>query len=315
MSNVLSSLGFSATIVLPLLLMMTMGKALQLSGKLSDTFLKETNAILFNYALPALLFFSIVQGEFSFSEQWKVVAAGYCAIALLYVLALGIGKCWIKQAEDRGVFVQGVFRGNLSVLGLVLVAEIYGKQGLTTGAIFAGSATVILNVLGVMCLIGGRSRIQVMDLCLHIAKNPLIIAITLAFLLRALQVNLPEFIVRFGKLLTSIVLPLSLLSTGAVCRIRDLVHVEKIAFCASIGKVIISPIVFYLMGLVFGVKGVDLAILCIMGMCPAATAGYIMAKQLGANAVIAANIIALTTFMCLFLVVIPIVVFRFYGIA
>lgn len=112
MSNVLSSLGFSATIVLPLLLMMTMGKALQLSGKLSDTFLKETNAILFNYALPALLFFSIVQGEFSFSEQWKVVAvAGYCAIALLYVLALGIGKCWMKQAEDRGVFVQGVFRG------------------------------------------------------------------------------------------------------------------------------------------------------------------------------------------------------------
>lgn len=198
---------------------------------------------------------------------------------------------------------------------MVLVAEIYGKQGLTTGAIFAGSATVILNVLGVMCLIGGRSRIQVMDLCLQIVNNPLIIAITLAFLLRALQVNLPEFIVRFGKLLTSIVLPLSLLSTGGRVSDSGSSSCRKNCFLRQYWQVIISPIVFYLMGIVFGVKGADLAILCIMGMCPAATAGYIMAKQLGANVVIAANIIALTTFMCLFLVVIPIVVFRFYGIA
>ena len=69
---------------------------------------------------------------------------------------------------------------------------------------------------------------------------------------------------------------------------------------ASIGRIIITPLVAIGVGLSFGLSGVHMGVLFLMVASPAAAASYVMAKAMGGNAILAANILAFTTVVGMF---------------
>ena len=67
------------------------------------------------------------------------------------------------------------------------------------------------------------------------------------------------------------------------------------AFAASGFKLLVVPVVLVVLGLAFSLPAQSMAILFLMAASPTAAASFIMARALGGNSQLAANIVALST--------------------
>ena len=83
---------------------------------------------------------------------------------------------------------------------------------------------------------------------------------------------------------------------------------------ASIGRIIIAPLLAIVIGLAFGLTGVHMGVLFLMVASPTAAASYVMAKAMGGNDVLAANILAFTTVVGLFGMAIGAAILRGLGL-
>ena len=79
-----------------------------------------------------------------------------------------------------------------------------------------------------------------------------------------------------------------------------MLNLSGLSMQASIGRIVIAPIVAILVGLSFGLTGVHMGVLFLMVASPTAAASYVMAKAMGGNEILAANILAFTTVVSLF---------------
>lgn len=308
---------FALNIVLPNLMLMGLGFFMRKKGQVSKDFIDQASKLVFNYALPCLLFFSVIQSTVNFSEQFYLIAAGLAVTLLLYFGAELYARYFIERPEDKGVFVQGVFRSNMAIIGLATVANAYGTEGLSIGAVYMGVITLVFNILAVITLsrttvdpeadpkqVARHENYAVM-ISKKLFTNPLILALIAAFgykiLASTLELpELPSVITQTGALLSAVSLPLALICAGATIDMRSMLNLSGLSMQASIGRIVIAPIVAILVGLSFGLTGVHMGVLFLMVASPTAAASYVMAKAMGGNEILAANILAFTTVVSLF---------------
>ena len=298
---------FAITIVLPNLALMGLGFFMQRRGEASQAFIDQSSNFVFNYCLPCLLFFSVVDSDVDYGKQITLIIAGILVTFILFIGAEIYAKRFVSRPADQGVFVQGIFRSNMAIIGLATVANAYGERGLSIGAVYMGVVTILFNILAVITL--SRVSKSVDDTwvsrSLMIVKklftNPLIIALLAAFAYKALMLPpLTGVIHTTGDLLAAVALPLALICAGASIDLKSMLHPSGLSMQASIGRIVVAPVVAITVGLGFGLTGVHMGVLFLMAASPTAAASYVMAKAMGGNDVLAANILAFTTVVGMF---------------
>lgn len=311
---------FAITIVLPNLFLMGLGFFMQKRGEASQGFIDQASSFVFNYCLPCLLFFSVVDSDVDYAKQITLIAAGIIVTFILFIGAEIYANYFVSKPADQGVFVQGVFRSNMAIIGLATVANAYGERGLSIGAVYMGVVTIVFNILAVITL--SRVSKSVDDTwgsrSLMIGKklftNPLILALLAAFAYKALMLPpLTGVIHKTGDLLAAVALPLALICAGASIDLRSMLHPSGLSMQASIGRIVIAPLVAIMVGLGFGLSGVHMGVLFLMVASPTAAASYVMAKAMGGNDVLAANILAFTTVVGMFGMAVGAAILRVLG--
>ena len=80
---------FAITIVLPNLVLMWLGFFMQRRGEASQAFIDQASSFVFNYCLPCLLFFSVVDSEVDYAKQMTLIIAGIVVtLSLIHILTL-----------------------------------------------------------------------------------------------------------------------------------------------------------------------------------------------------------------------------------
>ena len=312
---------FAITIVLPNLALMWLGFFMQRRGEASQTFIDQASSFVFNYCLPCLLFFSVVDSDVDYSKQITLIVAGILVTFILFIGAEIYAKYFVSKPADQGVFVQGIFRSNMAIIGLATVANAYGERGLSIGAVYMGVVTILFNILAVITL--SRVSKSVDDTWLSrstmiikkLFTNPLIIALVAAFAYKASP--LPPIIGVIhttGDLLAAVALPLALICAGASIDLKLMLHPSGLSMQASIGRIVVAPLIAIAIGLGFGLSGVHMGVLFLMAASPTAAASYVMAKAMGGNDVLAANILAFTTVVGMFGMAIGAAILRGLGL-
>ncbi|MDO5639557.1 MAG: AEC family transporter [Neisseria sp.] len=308
---------FAVGVTVPSILLLFFGVVLRRSGQINNDFCAQASKLVFNYGLPTLLFVNLLKGEIHYGEQALLLLAGIVSTLLLYVGAELYAWKFVPQKRDKGVFVQGVFRSNLGVMGLAFVQNAYGGSGLAAGAVYTGVVTILFNILAVITLSrsdegswGGKLRL----ISFKIITNPLIVAIVAALVLQALHVKVPQPILQTAQYVGNISLPLALICAGAIFDMKSMFKMSDISLQASIGRLVVAPLVAVGVGLVFGLSGVAMGVLYLMTATPVAATSYVMAKVMGGNDVAAANITGITTFGAMFSAAVGIVVLRSMGL-
>ncbi|MDO5667948.1 MAG: AEC family transporter [Alcaligenaceae bacterium] len=307
---------FSLGVTFPSILLLCLGWYLRRSEQVDLKFCDQAAKIVFNYSLPALLFFSIYGSSTSFFDNIKVVMAGTVCIMMLFIGAELIARKKIKDPRDQGVFVQGVFRANMMIMGLAFVSSAYGTDGLAIGAIFGGFLTLLLNVLAVITLskASGTGKFNPLAMARQIITNPLIIAIIAALIFKSINLPVSPLIAEAGRYVAALALPLALICAGATLDFKRIFNTSDISLWASIGRLIVAPIVAIIVGLAFGLDSMTMGVMLLMTASPAAAASYVMAKAMGANDVAAANIIGLTTVGAMPTIAISLTALRYFGL-
>ena len=296
MSAFLHILSFAFSVTGPIFVILALGIILAQRGVITDAFIDAGSKLVFNVTLPALLFITISKTNIELTANFSLIGYGLLATLILFlVLEFAAAYC-IYPDQERGVVVQGAFRSNMGIVGLAYCVNAYGEVGLAAASIYLGPVTILFNVLAVITLNRSLNKQRsIAGTLLDIAKNPLILGIVMALPVAWSQVTLPGIVVKSGEYFAQMTLPLALLCTGASLSLKALREDSRNAVVASIGKLIVVPFIITLGGYWFGFRGMDLGILFLMTSSPTAAASYIMTRAMGGNAVLSANIIALTT--------------------
>lgn len=316
MSGFWNAILFAIEVTIPSILLLGFGVLLRYLGQINTTFCTQAGKLVFNYGLPTLLFVNLIKGEIQYSSQIILLLAGISSVLILYIGAELYAWKFVPKKQDKGVFVQGVFRSNLGIMGLAFTQNAYGTQGLAASAVYTGVITILYNILAVITLsrLDEVSRVKKLKIIiLNIIKNPLIIGIILALIIQQLSIAIPKPIIQTAYYLGNLSLPLALICAGATFDIRSILKISDISLQASIGRLIIAPIIAVITGLLLGLNGVSMGVLFLMTATPVAASSYVMAQSMGGNEVAAANIMGITTFGSIFSAAIGIVLLRSLG--
>jgi len=315
MESFLSVLQFSVSITLPIFFILALGALLNYLRMINDNFIDVASKLVFNITLPALLFISIVKTDLTQSTDFSLPIFAVTCVLLLFLVFEFVTAKLVKNKADRGVIVQGAFRSNMGIIGLAYCVNAYGDSVFSIASIYLGSVTVLFNILSVITL--NRSfnkQANIANTLKGIVKNPLIISIVSATIISSLGISLPESILKTGSYFAQMTLPLALLCAGATLSFSALKNDLPLSSMASIGKLLIKPLVITLTGILWGFRGMELGVIFLMSSAPSASAGYIMVRAMAGNAKLAANIIVLTTMLSLISTSIGITLLRSYGL-
>lgn len=300
---------------LPVFAMVFIGLGLRRLGWIDATFINTASALVFRATLPTLVFLSIVRADLDATLNPALL--GFFVIATVASFLL----CWLWALRavplaDRGVYVQGAFRGNCGIVGLALAASLYGDYGLSAGGLLLGVVIISYNALSVIVLTAyqpGQSASWSRILS-DIVRNPLILAVLVAVPFAWSGITLPTWLMTSGDYFASLTLPLALLCIGGTLSLSAMRNDRKLATSASVMKMVTLPVLCTLAAWLGGFEGRELGLMFLFFASPTAAASFVMVKALGGNDRLAANLVALTTLMASITVTLGVFILRGAGL-
>ncbi|HSO10040.1 MAG TPA: AEC family transporter [Desulfoprunum sp.] len=305
-------------IVLPVFLVIGLGFGLKIARLVDGSFLHQLNRLVYFLALPALLFHEIARSDFSASFNGLLLVGMLAAVLLTSFLAYGFTVWRGYPPEVCGSFCQGTFRGNIAYIGLAIVFNAYGGEGLATAGILLGFLVPFYNFFGILALLlPHRQQGQHFGPWFWIRQiggNPLIISSFAGILWSFLDIPLPQVIERSLDIVSGMALPLALLAIGGSFSLQRLRGDISKSLIATAVKLIWLPLLTAGILLVLGIRGRDLAIGVIFAGTPTATVAYIMAQQMRGDAELSGSIIMLSTLLSLITYTVALVLLEGLGL-
>jgi malonate transporter and related proteins len=292
------TLAFAFDVTGPIFLAVVLGVVFKRAGLINDDFVHSASKLVFMVALPTLLFFSIVQADIGQLLNPRLLSLAGLGTFVFFIMLSLIAKTIVDEPRDRGVFIQGSFRGNLGIVGLAFCANAYGAPGLAAASIYLAVITILYNILSVYTLqktLDQNNSSNFADVARGIARNPLMLSIISALILNQLHVNFHPVVLRTGEYFAQMTLPLALLCIGGSLTIKRDKESFSIVAWVMLFKLAVAPIMLTTLIYVAGFRGMDLGIVFLMSSAPTATVSFVMVQALRGNAPLAANIVVFTT--------------------
>ncbi|WP_313085592.1 AEC family transporter [Pseudomonas sp.] len=284
------------SVTAPVFVMLLLGVALMRLRWIDGTFIHTASTLVFKATLPTLLFLSVIKADLSAALQPALIAYYVAATVAGFLLAWA-WALWRCPVADRGVYVQGAFRGNNGVVGLALATSLYGDYGLSLGGVLAGLVIFLYNSLSavVLAIYSPDGRTDAGAIIRSIIGNPLIIGVTAAIPFAYWQIPLPDWLMTSGQYFAQLTLPLALICIGGTLTISVLRESSRIALSASLMKMVWLPALATVGAWALGFRGAELGILFLYFGCPTASTSFVMARAVNSNHKLAAIIIVITT--------------------
>jgi predicted permease len=289
---------FALHITAPVFCILALGIIFKRIGLVTEEFAKVGSKLVFNVTLPCLLFVKLVETDFKNGLPIELVGYAVMATVLVFLLLDRFFCKYIPNMEDRGVFVQGAYRGNMGIIGLAYCLSAFGEGVVATASVYLAVMTALFNILAVVTLSRHQpaqtSSKSYQQILANIARNPLIIAIALGVAISLSATEVPGILLNTGGYFAKMTLPLALLCAGASIRLHEF-QTSRPLYWATTGKLFLVPFVITAGGAVMGFRGPELGVLFLMSSSPTAAASYPMVQAMGLNYHLAAAIIAATS--------------------
>lgn len=306
-----------AGLVVPVFLIVALGFVLKKMGMINDNFVSLSSKIVFTVSLPALIFSEISKTDFTQIFSLKLIAFAYIGTLITFFFVWFISIPTLKVATDRTVFIQGSFRGNMAIIGLALIVNMYGVNNLGKASILLAFTIPIYNILSVIALtvpLRKEKHLNIIGTIAEIMKNPLILAVILSLPFSYFKITLPFIIDQTINYLAVLALPLALLGIGGFMDFSEIKKGFALSVYSTFLKLIIFPLAMTYLAWLYDFRGYDLGLLFILFACPTAVSSFIMAEAMGSNSKLAANILLLTTLASLITITFGLYILKQYNL-
>ncbi len=284
-------------------LVIATGWVLKVRGTVSPAHWLGVERLTYQVLFPAVVIHTLAVADLG---RLPVLAMGMSLVlAILTVAGLLLAlRPLLLRAGIGGPAFTSIFQGSVrwnTFIALALAAGLQGRDGTTLMAIAVASMIPLLNVLCVVVLAryaNGRPM-SASATVRSIAFNPFIWSSAVGLVLNQLQWMLPMAVVTYLDVMGRAALGVGLLVVGAGLDLRSLAR-PRLPHAIAIGiKLVIMPLLAWTFARHLGLTGPALTMTVIAASVPTATAAYFLARDLGGDAPLMAEITTLQTLLAL----------------
>ena len=251
-----------------------------------------------NFGAPALFIFAITSSGVTysvFSEYFIYAVIALTSFALIGVIFLFFLK------KDISRELPPYFLPNTGNMGIPICLFAYGNLGMGVAAAIS-SLVILLHFTINIFLASKKFDIKI------ILKSPPTYAVIVAVFFLYFDLEMPKVVINTVMLLGYAMIVLILMSLG-VSLTQLKVFSLKDSIISSIGRVIIGPIIGFLIIKIFNLSGFAAGVLLIQSAMPSAILTYLVAEMYSPKKVVdsISSMIVVSTLMSL--ITVPIIVF------
>ena len=309
----------SFNVIAPVFFLIVLGYLMVNYTSLADRKLtKQANAIVFKIFLPCMLFYNVYQSDIGAEIHSRIKLCIWAAggLLILFVLLCLIVPKVVKQENQQGVVIQGIFRSNYVIFGVAVVQNMYGVKSTTTAAILSAILVPMYNFLAVVALsiFGEKRETDWKKIILDIVKNPLIISSVLGIIFSLLGIRLPTAVDTTVQDLAKLSTPIAFMILGGDLDFSKVKGNLKVASVVLTIKLVILPLIMIPMIVMMGYRDADLLSGLLAYQTPVAVSSYIMAQQAGADGQLAGQLVVFSSVLSIFTLFVTILILRTIGL-
>lgn len=266
---------------------------------------------------PALIIDTLSRADLARVPILGVGGALFLAIVVMAALCLAL-RPWLAARLAVGgpaftSIMQGSTRWNTFV-ALVLAASLFDTLGVALTSVAIVAMIPVLNVINVWSLARFASEHPRTGAAIAgaLMANPLIWSCMAGLALNVLGLPLTGPLHAFADALGRASLACGLLSVGAGLQIAGLIRPSPVILIATVFKLVLMPVLAVSLALLFGVTGASLGVVACCSSVPAPPGSYVMARQMGGDAVLLAQILTLQTMLAIFTMPVAIAIASLY---
>jgi predicted permease len=252
-----------------------------------------------NVGTPAMVIYSITSTGITFEQYTSYFV--YYLIAIIGFAFTGLLILYLLKTKDIIREIPVFILPNNGNMGIPICLFAYGSQGLGIAASISSLIILLHFTLGVF-LADRKFDFNVL------IKNPPFYAIIFSVSFIYLDLEMPKAIINLTELLTYTAIVLILMSLGiALTKLKVFSLTNSII--SSIGRVIIGPLIGFLVIIFFDLSGFGAGVILIQSAMPSAILNYLIGSMYSPKEIVdnIASTIVVSTLMSF--ITVPIVVF------
>ena len=286
--------------LIPIFCIIVLGFAVSRTPVSSRSVWEGLERLTYYLFFPALLISRLSVTRFEAAKLLDIGLSLGLALLVFTLLFAGLHRFIAERRDSLGSVYQGGIRFN-TYIGLACIEAIYGDTGLTLAALCLLVYIPVVNVLSVIALTAqGREGNRITLVTGSVLTNPLVLACLIGTVLGLCEVDVPEIVLELLDALSQPALPLGLLAVGAGIRFMAFGRQSWQLAVAVLGKLLVFPALVAVATQLFRVSPDLAAVLLLLTCLPAPPSAYILARQLGGDVSLMANIITLQTVVAFF---------------
>ena len=286
--------------LIPIFCIIVLGFAMSQTPVSSRSVWEGLERLTYYLFFPALLISRLSITRFEAAKLLDIGLSLGLALLVFTLLFIGLHRFIAERRESLGSVYQGGIRFN-TYIGLACIEALYGDNGLGLAALCLLVYIPLVNVLSVIALTArGRDGNRTTLVTVSVLTNPLVLACLIGTVLGLYEVNVPEIVLELLDVLSQPALPLGLLAVGAGIRLMAFGRQSWQLTVAMLGKLLVFPALVAAGTFLFRVPSDLAAVLLLLTCLPAPPSAFILARQLGGDVSLMANIITLQTVVAFF---------------
>ena len=301
--------------VVPLFCLMSIGAVVKWQKWLTDEELNHMNRMVFRVFFFCLMFHSIYTTDLAATFKPKLMIFGAGAVLIIFTLLMLIVPRIERENKKRGVMVQAIFRSNFVLMGVPIVANIFGDKNIAVTTMMIAVIIPMYNILAVLALETFRGgKFALVPILKGLAKNPMLLGGILGAILLISGVHIPAPILKpFGQI-SAATTPVALIILGASFKLGSTREHRRQLLACVFGRLILVPSVILTAAILFGFRGIEFVTLIAIFGTPCAVVSFAMAQQMGGDADLAGNCVVFTSALSCFTIFCWILLFKTLGI-
>ncbi len=249
--------------------------------------------ITFYVLFPALLTKTLMRAGLGGvpARDFFLVSFGSVTIMGAALLAAHL----ILQKPASGPVFTSFFQGAIrfqSMICVAIAAALFGERGLTFAALSVASLVPTVQLYTVLTLLifgQGNGEIGLWSILKRLAYNPLTLACALGLSLN--RTGVPNFVYETFSILGAASIGLTMLSVGAGLDIARAHAARKLVAASMVLRLVFMPLLVFGLCWLAGLSGIPRTVAVIAAAVPTAATAYTMARKMGGDSELMAQII------------------------
>ena len=286
--------------LVPVFLVIATGWVARVTGFIGDKHWPGFERVTYVVFFPALVIDTLVRANLASVPVAGVGGALFGAVLLVSAAVIALRPVLVHRLGVDGPSFTSVFQGATrwnTFVAIAVAGGLHGPRGVALMAVAIAAMVPLLNVLAMAVFVryAGGPRQTAWQSFGAFASNPFIWSCAVGLMLNPIGRFIPDTVLSYAEIIGRASLSAGLLVVGAGLDLRSLSRPRAVHLVTVGLKLFAMPIAAALLARAFGVEGPDLAVAVIAASVPTAAGAYVLARQLGGNAPLMAEILTLQT--------------------